>query len=332
MDFHEEVEVSFSLREMEDSDEEHHENGAVVNGNTFIRHSSHQQGINNKASLAWLDLRVFYVRFSKCVIQDYSIPECLTVNYVPLNRDTLLEINGIRTSIYADGVSSLLKRDRLDKRSEEVTFVSTDSIRMAGSVKFEIFCKDVLVLSGTLELCPSNGFICESKYHWQGWSMNCESDVHVEAGFFKGNQNHHAGLDSISPAIEVYVAGCYSSSPIILTKTLQIGHGKKQRRRGMLDSIPEYEAILSKKGDSSAAFGIQSQNGLEYKLEEEGNCSLCSGMENFEGEDGELSWFNAGVRVGVGIGLSVCLGVGIGVGLLARTYQGTARNFARRLM
>jgi hypothetical protein len=25
-----------------------------------------------------------------------------------------------------------------------------------------------------------------------------------------------------------------------------------------------------------------------------------------DGEDGELSWFNAGVRVGVGIGLGVC--------------------------
>lgn len=54
-------------------------------------------------------------------------------------------------------------------------------------------------------------------------------------------------------------------------------------------------------------------------------------MEYLEGEDGALSWFNAGVRVGVGIGLGVCLGVGIGVGLLVRTYQSTARNFRRRL-
>lgn len=51
-----------------------------------------------------------------------------------------------------------------------------------------------------------------------------------------------------------------------------------------------------------------------------------------EGEDGELSWFNAGVRVGVGIGLSICVGVGIGVGLLIRTYQGTTRNFRRQLL
>lgn len=57
-----------------------------------------------------------------------------------------------------------------------------------------------------------------------------------------------------------------------------------------------------------------------------------SGMDYLDGEDGELSWFNAGVRVGVGIGLSICVGVGIGVGLLVRTYQGTTHNFRRRLL
>jgi hypothetical protein len=50
----------------------------------------------------------------------------------------------------------------------------------------------------------------------------------------------------------------------------------------------------------------------------------------YSGEDGQLSWFNAGVRVGVGIGLGMCLGVGIGVGLLMRSYQATTRNFRRR--
>lgn len=47
-------------------------------------------------------------------------------------------------------------------------------------------------------------------------------------------------------------------------------------------------------------------------------------------EDGQLSWFNAGVRVGVGIGLGMCLGLGLGVGLLMHSYQATTRNFKRR--
>ncbi|KAJ0795568.1 hypothetical protein HanPI659440_Chr04g0151951 [Helianthus annuus] len=70
-----------------------------------------------------------------------------------------------------------------------------------------------------------------------------------------------------------------------------------------------------------------------YKTENEydynNNNSLAHWRQNeyMEGEDGELTWFNAGVRVGVGLGLGICLGVGIGVGLLVRT----TRNFKRRL-
>ena len=38
-------------------------------------------------------------------------------------------------------------------------------------------------------------------------------------------------------------------------------------------------------------------------------------------QEGELSWFNAGVRVGVGIGLGLCLGLGIGLSLLVRPFK-----------
>lgn len=50
----------------------------------------------------------------------------------------------------------------------------------------------------------------------------------------------------------------------------------------------------------------------------------------YQDEDGQLSWFNAGVRVGVGIGLGMCVGIGIGVGLLMRSYQATTQTFRRR--
>lgn len=248
MDVNEE-EMLISLRDMENSDAELDENGVVENGHTIMRHPSYQPGI--KVSLPWLDLRVFYVRVSKCVLDDDSTPEYLTLNHVPLNRDTLLEVNCVRTSIYSDGVSTLLKRDRLDKRSEEVTFVSTDSIRMTGSVKFEVFHEHVLVLSGTLELCHSNGSVGESKYQGQSWSMSCKSDIPSGTGLFKGNQNQYAGLEFASPAIEVYVTGSFSGSPIILTQTLQLSHRRKQMRKGMLKSIPEHEATQSQKDDSS---------------------------------------------------------------------------------
>ena len=207
-----------------------------------MRNSSYQPCI--KVSLPWLDLRVFYVRVSQCKIDDSS-PEYLTLNHIPLDHDTLLEVNGVRTSIYSDGVSTLLRRDRLDKKSEEATFVSTDSIRMTGSVKFEVFDKDVLVLSGVLELCNHNGFVGESNNQGQGWSIDCASDSTVETSFFK--EKPMLGPDLASPTIEVYIAGSFLSTPIILTKTLQLSHRKRHTRKGMLDSIPEYEVTESQK-------------------------------------------------------------------------------------
>lgn len=65
---------------------------------------------------------------------DKSTPELLTLNHIPFTPDTLLAVNGVRNSMYADGVSPQLRRDRLDKKSEEATSVSTNSIRSYGSV------------------------------------------------------------------------------------------------------------------------------------------------------------------------------------------------------
>ncbi|KAJ4851442.1 hypothetical protein Tsubulata_031890 [Turnera subulata] len=311
---------------MENSYESYNGNGSIDNGHAVMRHTSYQT--NMRVSLHWLDLRVFYVRVSKCEI-DESTPEYLTVNHIPLYPDTLLEVNGIRTGINSDEVSVILRRDRLDKRSEEAIFVSTDSIRMTGSVKFEVFDKDVLLLSGVLELCHQNGFITESRNHVQRWNMNCETDMTAGTGFLKAK--HPKGPDSASPTVEVYVAGSFSGTPIIMTKTLQLSLRKKQVRKGTLDSIPENEATESQENIPSE-HPLQLSEYPNHKPETEGYNHLYSGMEYLEGEDGELSWFNAGVRVGVGIGLSVCLGIGIGVGLLVKTYQGTTRNFRRRLL
>lgn len=70
-----------------------------------------------------------------------------------------------------------------------------------------------------------------------------------------------------------------------------------------------------------------------YREENEDDYGNMYGRTDYmEREDGDLSWFNSGVRVGVGIGLSICLGIGVGVGLLVRTYQATSRTLKRQLM
>ncbi|CAA6667443.1 unnamed protein product [Spirodela intermedia] len=254
----------------------------------IIRHPLYQQ-----RSSPWFDLRVFYVRFTGFEVKD-STPEHLTLTHIPLSPNTIIEVNGRRSSIYSEIVSSSLRRDRVDRETEETTFVGTDSIRLTGSMRFEVYDKDDLVLSGALELTSGDGGAAvEGKSRGKTWSIRCWPPAAATAGnggFLKGRQQAEAQI----PAAEVYLTGCFSGSPIILTETLQLGLPKKNQRKTTLDSIPEYEP-------------------------KDFRSSL-------------LSLFNAGVRVGVGIGLGICLGVGIGVGLLARTYQATARNFKRRIL
>ncbi|CAN8312577.1 unnamed protein product [Cochlearia groenlandica] len=283
------------------------------------RYRNYNHHISRISSSPWLELRVFYVRISNLTVED-STPELLTINHIPLDPDTLLEINGVRMSMYSeDGCSSQLRRDRVDKDCEEATYVSTDNIRLTGSVKFEVFDRNELVLSGTLDMNDESN----------QWSMDCVAEINSGSGFFKEKRvNSQEISSSLLPTIEVYVTGCYSRTPIILTKTLQIGMRKKHSRRMALDSIPEYETAETQKNVSSELGFQASREYADYKEEYEG------GEMYWRSEciDGEMSWFNAGVRVGVGIGLGVCVGLGIGVGLLVRTYQSTTRNFRRRLL
>lgn len=230
-------------------------NGALDNGHIVSRHSYRPS--MKGSSLPWLDIRVFYVRVCRCELDD-TTPQVLTLNHIPLDPDTLLEVNGVRTSIYSDGVSTLLKRDRVDRKSEEMTFVSTDSIRTSGTVKYEVFDNDVLLLSGVLELCNGNDkdFESDSRLDGKRWIMNCESDLTPGTSFFRGKQ--FTLSDSASPTIEVYIAGSFLGTPMILTKTLTLNSQKRITRKGVLDAIPEHEGDENQKYvPSSLALQLQ---------------------------------------------------------------------------
>ncbi|PIN03747.1 hypothetical protein CDL12_23724 [Handroanthus impetiginosus] len=293
-------------------------NGNITDpGLRIIRHPLYQ--LSDRLSSPCFDIRVFYVRVSNFIIDD-STPECLTLTHVPVTPNTVLEVNGVRSSIDSGGVSCILRRDRVDKKSEEATFVSTNSIRVTGNMKFEVFDKEDLVISGFIEMSKShNGHL--------KWRMKCEFVTNDGTGFLKGKQI--MGSDSLLPTIEVYVAGCYSGTPIVLTKMLQLKHQKEQRK-GILDSSPDCYAS-ERHGYVASGLDLQVAEYKHYKPASEVDYDnlYWRRTEYIEGEDGELSWFNAGVRVGVGIGLGICLGVGIGVGLLVRTYQTTMRTFKR---
>lgn len=303
-------------------------NGTTKNNLQIIKYPNYQP--YSKPLLAWFDIRVFYVRICNFMVNSYT-PEYLTLRHIPLDPDTILEVNNRRCTLDSEGSSCRLRRDRVDKKFEEATFVSTDSIRLTGSVKFEVFDGEDLILSGVLEMSKNtNGFVKTNDV--ERWSMKCDSMISAGTRALKGKQI--VGSDSMPPMIEAYVAGSFLGSPVILTKTLQISFRKKQSRKGALDTIPEGETKESQK-DVTSGLDLQEAEYGPYKTENDydyNNSLHWSQPEYMEGEDGELTWFNAGVRVGVGLGLGICLGVGIGVGLLVRTYQSTTRNFRRRLL
>ncbi|KAI3684843.1 hypothetical protein L6452_34070 [Arctium lappa] len=306
-------------------------NGTTKNNLQIIKYPNYQP--YSKPLLAWFDIRVFYVRICNFMVNSYT-PEYLTLRHIPLDPDTILEVNNRRCTLDSEGSSCRLRRNRVDKKFEEATFVSTDSIRLSGSVKFEVFDGEYLILSGVLEMSKnSNGFVGNSKTNdAERWSMKCDSMIGAGTRALKGKQI--VGSDSMPPMIEAYVAGSFLGAPVILTKTLQISFRKKVSRKGALDTIPEGETKESP-NDVTSRLDLQEGEYGPYKTENEydyNNSLNWSQPEYMEGEDGELTWFNAGVRVGVGLGLGICLGVGIGVGLLVRTYQSTTRNFRRRLL
>ncbi|KAK8490268.1 hypothetical protein V6N11_048194 [Hibiscus sabdariffa] len=192
------------------------------------------------------ELRVFYVRISKFESDD----EYLTLNHVPSSHDTLRDVNGVRTGINSNCLSTILRRDWVYKRSEEAVFVSTDSIRLTGSVKFEVFDKDSLLLYGALGY---NSCTEDSRGSGMRWSMDCEN---VMAKQF--------------PTVEVYVAGSSMGSPIILTRILRPSLRTKQTKAVPVpDSIPEFE---DEDGEEHSMFNAGVKVGLGIGF------SICVGI------------------------------------------------------
>ncbi|KAK7349484.1 hypothetical protein VNO77_06888 [Canavalia gladiata] len=275
---------------------------------------------------ACLETRLFYVRISPCVVD--SVPDHLTLCHPHRQIGVSLVINGVPVPA-SEAAPIPLRRDRVDRDAAEVTYVATDSVRLSGSADFEVYEKEGLFLCGSLERLDSgwgNG-------SGSGWSMDC----HVATGSIGSGCSafFRPKLGVSAPSIEVYVAGCCSGVPVILSKTIQMSPRRRVPRHATLDAIPEDEEMMEK--DHTALNGFIPHPKLQITGSEVDDYDSDGKMGNgfysqemYPGEDGQLSWFNAGVRVGVGIGLGMCVGIGIGVGLLMRSYQTTTRNFRRR--
>lgn len=262
-----------------------------------------------------LEIRLFYVRISPCVVG--IVPDHLTLRHVHRDLGVSLEINGARVPDL-NPASIALRRDRVDKDSLEVTYLSTDSVRITGGVEFEVLENEELVLCGSLERVDDNwssvstGLENDSN---KGWFMDCYVASLGSPSSSSSSAFFQPKMGVSSPSIEVYIAGRCSGVPVILTKTIQVSPRRKGSRHGTLDAIPEDEEIGK---EQNIGNGLVRHRDLQMVAAEADDYGLDSKFghpyyseDMYTGEDGQLSWFNAGVRVGVGIGLGMCLGVGV---------------------
>lgn len=250
----------------------------------------------------WLYLKVFYVRLSNCEL-DQLAPDHFKLNYFPVSADTVFEINGRSGKTGTGLISSTLRRDRVDKNSEEAIFVSTDNVRTCGSMRIEVFASENHLLSGELKLSNRNG--CGEK-----WSIKCRPVML--------NGRRLARRDADLPTIEIYVAGLFSGSAVILNKTLHLGVPRGNSMRLALDS-----SVIKKNEANIVIQQMENEGAAQENVMRFDNMSIWRRSEYLESDD----WFNAGVRVGVGVGLGICLGIGLGAGLFSRIYQATTRDF-----
>ncbi|CAF1923389.1 BnaC05g00510D [Brassica napus] len=276
---------------------------------------------------AWLEVRLFYVRIAPCFVE--NVPDSLTLRHPRRETGASLEVNGVRVPPLQTA-SLKLRRDRVDRESSEVTYVSTEAVRVTGCVDFEVYDKEEMVLCGNLDRIEgawsNNGTVSDAK---TGWGMDCYVAMRNGSGSSSSSAFFRPKLGVSSPSVEVYIAGCCGGVPVILTKTIQASPRRKVARHVTLDAIPEDEEQgVVTTGDDEFP---RQQKMMESEVDDESEMKMRYYPEGmYVDEDGQLSWFNAGVRVGVGIGLGMCLGVGIGVGLLMRSYHATTSNLRRR--
>lgn len=212
-----------------------------VRGSSFYRGGA--SGAPSPSS--WFEIRLFYVRITPCAAD--ATPPHLTLSHLRREIGVCLEINGARVPA-SEPTSIFLRRDRIDRGASEVTYVSTDSVRLSGAVDFEVRDGDDLLLCGALERMDTpwgNGVVhnhpgplaatpSSDQDPKTGWSMDCYSAASLASSAFVQPK-----VGVMFPSIEVYVAGCCSGFPLILTQTVQHSPRRKFSRQGKLDVIPE---------------------------------------------------------------------------------------------
>lgn len=201
------------------------------------------------SSQSWFDIRVIYVRVTNCGLEE--APESLTMRFPPRSIGIALEVNGGWISP-SEEAHVVLRRDRVDTGIAEATYVSTDNLRMSGTICYEVFNKEEALVSGTLEHSdinchelPGHGSNNDSisRNGDKIWSMECCCVVGKSGCAFLKSRHDFSSASLMPPAMEVSMVGRHLDTPVFLTQTVHLIARRKLSRILTLDVIPETEEL-----------------------------------------------------------------------------------------
>lgn len=226
-----------------------------------------------------LKFRAFYLRLSLSNLNSQNtIPETLTLLYLPRINGSLLEINGAK--IRPDSPALVvLHRFRSAEEPGDSVYTSTDRVRVGEGVRFEVYVKEERVLKGIFR-----------KDEDETWKAECRCAMEREL----------AGI-RVSEA-EVCVAG--ERCGAVKERVEMVVRRSRRSPRGWseLEEIPE-EREIELDGCDCVDQEMES-DGEDEEEEEDGREEWTAEMEEGLGMEG--------VRWAVDLGIWVmCLGVGI---------------------
>ncbi|KAL2336032.1 hypothetical protein Fmac_010478 [Flemingia macrophylla] len=251
---------------------------------------------------------------------------------------------------------------RRHRHAAEVTYLATDTLRLTGPLHFEVYHNDTLFLCGSHWPNPSSSS--------SPWAIDCHLAPASSAFFppplalsAPSVEVYVAGSCSGVPVILNKTILISPRRRLPRHATLHAipedddDDDHSDNNRNAVDAFPTHRKLQEGIVDNRSCvyvrmyvpLGTSNLEQMSFRKlytpplvneltesevdDYDSDGKMGNGFysqEMYPGEDGQLSWFNAGVRVGVGIGLGMCVGIGIGVGLLMRSYQTTTRNFRRR--
>ncbi|KAI3453326.1 hypothetical protein Pfo_009989 [Paulownia fortunei] len=221
----------------------------------------------------FLKIKAFYTHLSvSCANNSITLPDFLTLHYLPRINGSLLEING--SNIRPDSPAFVTLHRVLSKESHGFIYGSRERVVVCEGARFEIYVGDIKVLKGIFR-----------KDEGENWKMDCKCVLSVDDV-----------VEGMNDA-EVSVA---AEGPVVMTEKVEIVPAMR-RRRGRcseLEEIPEEREM-----EREAEFGSDVCWCCDWGGEE--------GDFGSDGGDCKMDVEMEGVRWALDVGIwVVCFGVG----------------------